>query len=138
MGRMMIWELTYMTTTTKLTRFGYYLQSLTLLLKYYSTFTQLSLEVTMKSRLEMLTEKFIVRVSKFLLSSHANILLVFFKDMSINEFVIDLFRDHRGNFRTVNEFCSLLIPSQLGVFYKVIRILNIGHALPLTFPRFVT
>ena len=92
----------------------------------------------MKSRLEILTEKFIVRVSKFLSSSQANLLLIFFKDMSINEYVVDLFRDHRGNFRTVTEFWALFIPSQLGVFYKVSRILNICNALPLTFPRFVT
>ena len=64
-------------------------------------------------------EKFITRIAKVISSSHANILMIYFKDMSTHELAIDLFRDKNGRLRTIDCFLALFDPNHLGVFYKV-------------------
>ena len=53
---------------------------------------QLGLSAELKSKLDGTIEKYIVYISKYLSSSHANVLMLFFKDMSTNEFAIDFFQ----------------------------------------------
>ena len=64
-------------------------------------------------------ENFINRVAKVISSSHANVLMMYFKDMSTIELVLDLFRDKDGSMRTVDSFLDIFNPDHLGVFYKV-------------------
>ena len=80
---------------------------------------QLGLSAALKSKLDGTIEKYIVYISKYLSSSHANVLMLFFKDMSTNEFAIDLFQFKNGALRSVENFKELFDPEQLGVFYKV-------------------
>ena len=64
-------------------------------------------------------EKFIVNVSRYVSSSHANVLMIYFKEMSNNELVVDLFRDKTGYLRFPQSFRDLFQPKHLAVFYKV-------------------
>ena len=70
-------------------------------------------------RVDKIIETFITRVAKVISSSHANILMIYFKDMSTHELVVDLFRDKDGYLRTVDGFLALFNQDHLGVFYKV-------------------
>ena len=67
---------------------------------------------------EKMIEIFIIRVAKTISSSHANVLMIYFKDMSTHELVVDLCRDKDGSLRTVDCFLALFNPIHLGVFYK--------------------
>jgi hypothetical protein len=84
-------------------------------------------------------ENFINRVAKVISSSHTNVLMMYFKDMSNNELVVDLFRDKDGSMRTVESFLELFNPDLLGVFYKVhfLFIYYIRSIHSLTTSRFV-
>ena len=72
-----------------------------------------------KENLEKMIESFINRVAKVISSSHANVLMLYFKDMSTNELVVDLFREKNGSIRTEDSLLELFNPDHLGVFYKV-------------------
>jgi len=78
----------------------------------------------LKTKMDALVQKLLQRVFKFLALSHANILMLFFKDMSSNEFVVDLFHDKNGELRSFQDFNQLFNPQQLGVFYKVFYMLK--------------
>ena len=72
-----------------------------------------------KENLEKMIESFINRVAKVISSSHANVLMMYFKDMSTNDLVVDLFREKDGSIRTEDSLLELFNPDHLGVFYKV-------------------
>ena len=95
------------------------------------------------SKLEIvgkMIENFITRVAKVISSSHANILMIYFKDMSTHELVVDLFRDKDGRIRNVDCFLALFNPIHLGVFYKVhfYLFLTFDLFILLSTSRFVT
>ena len=78
-------------------------------------------------RVDKMIETFITRVAKVISSSHANIWMIYFKDMSTHELVVDLFRDKDGVLRTVDCFLALFNPIHFGVFYRVHFYLSISY-----------
>jgi hypothetical protein len=64
-------------------------------------------------------DKLMFRITRFLHLSQANVLLLSFKDMKTNSFVVDLFYTHDGQPRNVQNFSNLLSSLLIGTFYKV-------------------
>ena len=108
-----------MVTITKYLRCEYYKSALFLLsYKSISKYQACWFQREFKNQIGFTGSKIIQRVFKFLASSHANILMLFFKDMSSNEFVVDLFHDKNGELRSFQDFNQLFDPQQLGVFTR--------------------
>ena len=78
-----------------------------------------NMESGKSAKLDRMIEDFIIAVSEYVSSSQANLLMLFYKDMSDNELVVDMFRNKHGDLRSVQSIKEMFQPEQFGVFYKI-------------------